>query len=456
MSGGKSYLLRWGALAYSLYLFGKYHIKDVPIGLFSEDYPTLKDRQISRIKREFPEWLGQLKEDQFNGLSFKVADEYGGGIILLRNLDDPSKYMSTEFAGEFVEELTRNPQQTFEDLRNRLRYPGIDEVKFMGASNPGGIGHGWVKKLFIDKNSGDIEQNRFFYVHANAYDNKYISPEYIKQLESLPEQQKKAYLHGSWDVFAGQYFTEFRRDLHVIPAFLPNPENVIVGGMDWGRTAPFAFVLDEISIVNIEGTKFHRSKSFMEVYGTEKTPREWADIIKEKIKGFKLTLNDISWIQGDPAMFTKGQDNSISIADQFRREGIIIRPASNDRIGGWENLHNWLSLAPDEIPYWQITENCLNLILELPQLIHDETKIEDVDTSGVDHISDASRYQKKALKWINAKVGGYSHAKPKPRLQTAEFVNIDGEPRQMGIDLKKFANPNGFDPSKRVGPILRK
>ena len=78
--------------------------------------------------------MGELKDDQIGGLSFKLKKKYGGGRILLRNLDDPSKYMSTEFAGEFVDELTRDPEQTFLDLRNRLRYPGVDEVKFVAAS----------------------------------------------------------------------------------------------------------------------------------------------------------------------------------------------------------------------------------------------------------------------------------------------------------------------------------
>src|SRR3990167_7144103 len=151
MAGGKSYLLRWAALYYSLWLSLEFNVRDIPIGLFSEDYPTLKDRQISRIVREFPPWIGELKDDKTDGLAFHIKKKYGSGNILLRNLDDPSKYMSTEFAGEFVEELTRNPEQTFRDLRNRLRYPGIDDVKFMVATNPGGIGHEWVKRYFIDK-----------------------------------------------------------------------------------------------------------------------------------------------------------------------------------------------------------------------------------------------------------------------------------------------------------------
>src|SRR3990167_4628617 len=112
MAGGKSYLLRWAALYYSLWLSLEFNVRDIPVGLFSEDYPTLKDRQISRIVREFPPYLGELRDSHDEGFAFFINSQYGGGRILLRNLDDPSKYMSSEFAGVFVEELTRNEEQT--------------------------------------------------------------------------------------------------------------------------------------------------------------------------------------------------------------------------------------------------------------------------------------------------------------------------------------------------------
>src|SRR3990167_8086740 len=211
--GGKSYFLRWTAIGLGMYYFQNYGIEHVAIGLFSEDYPTLKDRQIIKIKYEMPDWLGELKESRDEGFIFQLKKEYGSATILLRNLDDPSKYASTEFAAECVEELTKNPEQTFEDLRFRLRFKGITDVKFVGATNPGGIGHAWVRKLWIDKdpNNPDKEQNRFFFVPSTVFDNKFTTPDYIKQLESLPEQKRKAWLEGSWDIFEGQVFSEWNR-----------------------------------------------------------------------------------------------------------------------------------------------------------------------------------------------------------------------------------------------------
>ena len=453
MSGGKSYILRWAAFSFLIYLFQKTGIRGIPVGLFSEDYPTLKDRQISRIEREFPKWLGELKEDKIDGLAFKLKDKYGAGKILLRNLDDPSKYMSTEFAGEFIEELTRNKYQTFEDLRNRLRYPGINEVKFMGASNPGGIGHGWVKKYFIDKNSGDTEQDRFFYVHANAYDNKYISPEYIKQLESLPEQQKKAYLEGSWDVFAGQYFPEWRSDLHICQRYFPSKSNVIVGGMDWGRAAPFAIEISEIKKIECEGKRFYRAFTFLEIYGVEKMPREWGEILINRLKDFNLELKDLYSIRCDNQIFNIGLDKSKSIYEQFvdynDQFRTLLKPASKERISGWENLHNWLSIAPDGLPYWQISKSCSNLIRTLPALIHDENNVEDVDDTGESHAPDSARYKFKHLRWIDAKLGAVVQQKTQPKITTtAEFIDN----KQVSLNLDSFGNQKL--PESGIGAII--
>lgn len=447
MSGGKSYLLRWAAVTYLIELWTKYQIPNISIGLFSEDYPTLKDRQISRIEYEFPNWLGQLRDDKIHGLSYQLSPKLGGGLILLRNLDDPSKYMSTEFAGEFVEELTRNSEDTFIALRNRLRYPGINEVKFMGATNPGGVGHGWVRKLFIDHNTTDPEQDRFIYVHANAYDNQYISPEYIKQLEALPENLRKAYLEGSWDVFAGQFFTDWSPEKHIIHPFVPAQDEVIVGGMDWGRAKPFSFHLATVNKViyrNTDGENqtFYRTKTFYEMYGIEKNPEDWAKLIQEDLLDkLSMSLSDISWVQCDPTIFNKGNDNSVSIRDQFYRvdpRWMFLKPAKNDRIPGWAIMHNWLGIAPDGKPYWQVTSNCKNLIRTLPELIYDENIAEDVDTEGEDHAADDQRYMLRNIKWLDGKTG---QIKPKYEAligHQTKFYTENEDMDQHLIDFDKF------------------
>ena len=444
-SGGKSYFLRWAAIGLGLYYYSKYQMKNIPIGLFSHDYTTLKDRQVIRMKNEIPDFLGQIKESRDEGYAFIAKPEYGSFVVLLRNLDDPAKYKSAEFAAVLMEELTENPESTFEDLRFRMRYKDITDVKFVGATNPGGVGHGFVKRKWVkpDLQNPDVEQKRFHFVSAKYDDNKFTTTEYVKQLSSLPEEKRRAYMEGDWDVFAGQYFSEWRDNIHTINSFLPNRGNVIVGGMDWGRAKPFSFHLAEVSRVNMtNGVKFFRVKTFLEVYGTERTPAEWWDVIKEKLKTKLIKPENIAWVQGDPAMFTKGQDNSKSIRDQFiDADGVFghkIQSASNDRIGGWENYHQWLRIAPDGLPYYQVSTDCPNVIRTLPELIHDDLKVEDVDSAGEDHAPDDQRYMLKKIKFIDG-VGAMNHPQ-------ANQVYMPNAPRfiddkQISIDLDAFADP---------------
>ena len=441
-AGGKSYFLRWAALGLGLYYAGKYNIKEIPIGLFSEDYPTLKDRQIAKIRLEFPPQIGKLIESRDLGYVFHAYPEYGSFNIMLRNLDDPSKYASVEFAAILVEELTKNQESTFDDLRFRLRFPGISDVKFVGATNPGSIGHGWVKKKWVKLNADDLdgEQDRFFFIPAKYSDNKYVGEDYVHQLDALPPDKKAAFKDGSWDVFAGQYFLEWSYTHHVIKSFIPSRENtVLVGGMDWGRAKPFAFNLATVTKEEYEEITFYRTRTFLEVYGTEKNPEEWSNEIKKELKRFGFSLDDIAWVRADPKIFAKGDDNSVSIRDQFKNADSrwsVIKPANNDRINGWSVMHNWLSSAPDGLPYWQITENCQNLIRTLPELVHDENQVEDVDSDGEDHSGDANRYMLKHLKWIDASSKGVITDQRKPKAKMV--LQMDDEGKQIPIDLDKF------------------
>ena len=450
MGPGKSYALRWSAVGYCMYIYGKYGITDLPVGLFSQDYPTLRDRQIAKISMEFPEWLGKISDSAKWGLSFNLAPEFGSGHILLRNLDDPSKYKSTEFASIFVEELTEIDEEKFRLLKTRLRYPGLEEVKFMGATNPGGIGHGWNKRNFVDHAALDDERERYAYISATVYDNKYQAATYIKQLESLTEKEKKMYLFGSWDVFSGQFFDEWNEKVHTCNPFIPDPKAMIVGGMDWGRSSKpshltaFYCGFDVVDKVFWKDTSWDRSRTFLEVTGKDKTPKEWSDEIKEKLREFHLTLDNITWVHGDTSMWHPKEDGSISIWEQFaeadsRWRGLLLR-SNKDRIGGWEIMHKWLRLAPDGIPYWQIAKNCANTIRTLPELVHDHHKGEDLDSEGEDHPADALRYQKIHLSWIDGFAGGV-------------ITGRDPSPARNPIQVKNgFQVPLPLDPWGHIDP----
>lgn len=198
VGSGKSRWIRWMMVYWLMKLYSKYNLKGIRAGLFCEDYPSLNDRHLTKVKFEFPDWLGTYNEAKHE---FTLAPEYGSGIIAFRNLDDPQKYLSVEFAVMGIDEINRNPKTVFDMLRSRLRWPGIRDVRFLAGCNP--LGEAWVKNIWVKRMfpPEEKEQYEFVFVPALPTDNPHLPPEYYKSLESLPEAQRRAYLEGNWDSF---------------------------------------------------------------------------------------------------------------------------------------------------------------------------------------------------------------------------------------------------------------
>lgn len=389
--GGKSYFLRWSAVALASHYYEETGIMNIPIGLFSEDYPTLRDRQLIKIEREFPAWLGDIKESQIYGLSFMARPKYGGWIILLRNLDDPSKYSSVEFAAILVEELTKNKRATFDDLRSRMRFPGIPDPKFVGATNPGEIGHGWVKSLWIkpDMRFPDPEQERFVFISAKYGDNKFTTPAYVKQLEGITDPQKRrALMEGDWDIFEGQVFSEWRDLYHTIKR-IDYPLNLCkrILCFDWGYNHPGVALWLAFTPEN----RFGISRCFVyrELYQNGKTPEEWASDLYEH-----TSLEKVDYMVLPHDCFNKtGGYQSIATVF-YDKLGISIvkgRTLEKDaRLNRAAITHGYLSFAADQRPYMQVHASCVNTIRTLPELVYSKTNVEDVDkAAGNDDCYDA-------------------------------------------------------------------
>lgn len=388
---GKSYWLRWYLLRKLLKL-AKAGIRGAVVGLFCEDYPSLQKRHLGKISQEFPLWLGELKESQAYGLGFHLRPDYGGGVLACCNLDDPAKYQSAEFAGMGVDELTRNQVEIFNILRGSLRWPGVPQPGFAAATTPGNLGHLWVKDYWVDRNFPNEMQgiaDRFAFVRALPDDNPHLDGDYWEMLETLPEDLAKAWRWGSWDIFAGQAFSLFRREIdgqawHVVAPFAVAAEWPKWRGLDWGRSNPFA------CLWVTQDPSTGRVFVYREAYKKGLTDRAQARLVKSLTEANEK----IARTEADPSMWTKKthEDTTFSTADEYAAEKVPLTKADNDRMTGKRKIDLLLEPLDDGLPGLQIFSTCTNLIRTLPALPVSPLNPEDVDSSAEDHLYDALKY----------------------------------------------------------------
>jgi phage terminase large subunit len=404
-------------------------------------YPELLSNHIRKMFKEYPLTINWYKAGE-------KAIYWPNGSITefshLASLMDVYTYQGREYEDISIDEVTQHEETVFKILRSSNRTTNKDfvnnggNVSMLLTGNPGGIGHGWVKRMFIDRTFQDNENpDDFDFVQAKVWDNKALmeaDPNYLIRLKDLPKDLMRAYLEGDWDVFAGQVFSEFRREMHICNPVLPNPIHPHFLWIDWGYSGreehegAFACLAAALVQENYQGTVFNRIIVYKEWYGKFKDPREWAKIIYEtsEVKNYKEVV-------ADSAMFNTQTDGSKPIAklmeDEWdilcKRHWITVKAGTKNRIGRVATLHNWLSIAPDGLPYMLVTESCPNLIRTLPLLVHDPYKVEDVDTTGEDHLYDALGYGLSAVKFISAKIGSVQKELPKKKSLPATLMELD-------------------------------
>jgi phage terminase large subunit len=383
--GGKSRFLRWALVEFLIDLFQERNIQGARAMLACETYPDLRDRQISKFKLEFPQWMGSLKDTKEDGLSFKLADGLGGGVIALRNLDDPSKYQSAEFAAIGVDELTKIQKETFDILRGSLRWPGVEHTVFIGATNPGGAGHAWVKALWIDRAFPPeltARAGEFTFIQSLPADNPHLPQSYWDELNSLPPTLRRAWVEGDWNVFSGMAFPAWSDERNVIeqldiPDYWPR-----MCGIDWGYAKPFC------CLWLAKDPDTGRYYVYRELYQAGLTDQQQARLIKEYAANER-----IPYYFADPSMWAKKTQQIVtSTADEYIKEGVMLTAADNDRLSGKRKLDRLLQSLPDGRSGLQVIRSCKNLLRTMPLLAYDEHRPEDIDTEQEDHAYDALRY----------------------------------------------------------------
>jgi len=256
--------------------------------------------------------------------------------------------------------------------------------------NPGGVGHAWVKELFIDKNYRNGEQPEdYCFIKARVYDNPAImqnNPDYIRRLEALPEDLRRAYLDGDWDVFTGQYFREFRREVHTVEPF-PIPAH-------WRRYRAIDYGLDMLACLwgaadDMGNLYIYRELCKKDLIVSEACKAIFASEAPSETPFCTYAPKDI---------WQRSRATGQTMAQMFAEGGLPLTPVANSRVDGWLNIKEWLRPRPDgmggEAPRLRIFNTCRELIANIPLLQHDDKDPNDVATEPHDitHAPDAMRY----------------------------------------------------------------
>ena len=302
---------------------------------------------------------------------------------------DVLQYQGQEYDIIFMDEATQFTEFQFSVLTACIRGANGFPKRMYLTCNPGGVGHAWVKRLFVDRQyKGEEDPADYTFIQAKVTDNAILmenDPDYIKMLNNQPEEIRRAWRDGDWDVFVGQYFTEFSRDLHVIQPF-EIPDN-------WRRYIALDYGLDMLACYWIALDEKGKAYIYREVYQSDLIISQAAAAIKAATPaGEKISARF-----APPDLWNRRQDTGRSVAEIFSREGVPLVMASNDRVAGWLDLKEWLHPYTDEAgtdTNLKIFSNCNNLIRCIPQLQYDKHNPNDCAGTPheITHGPDAIRY----------------------------------------------------------------
>lgn len=380
--GGKSYGQIIDAFLYALKNAGSKQL------ILRRTFPEL-EKSLIRVSLElYPKEVYTYNNSNHTG-RFK-----NGSIIDFGYCDnerDVYKYQSAEYDTIRFDELTHFTETMYTYLISRLRGANSFKKQVKSSTNPGGVGHQWVKDRFVDPappgETFETDHGTRVFLPSLVADNSFLmeaDPDYIKRLKNLPENQKRALLYGNWDIFEGTYFNMWNPEIHTVP-YIPLPSwwrRYVT--MDYGRDmfAAYFVAVDEIGNAYV----------YKEIYQSGLLVTEAAQRLKE------ITTEPIEAYYAPPDLWNKHSDTGRSTAEIMADQGIMLVKANNDRVQGWYDLAEWLKPIKDEqgqtTARLKIFESCRNLIRTLPALQYDERNPNDTarEPHELTHAPDAIRY----------------------------------------------------------------
>jgi hypothetical protein len=373
--------------------------------LIRRTFPELKDL-IRRSKDIYPAMGGRYRE------STKEWFFKEGGIIefaYLKKESDKYNYQGRQFSFIGWDELTQwKNDLSYLYLLSRLRAPKGANVtlRVRATTNPGGVGHHWVKSRFGIQDDGlassvydeDTDTNRVF-IPAKIVDNPFLhGTTYEKDLNALPENLRRMLKEGRWDILEGVMFTEWDQRIHVVKPFALPGNARIWRSCDDGHNAPaavlwFAEIDSRVYVV----AELYQNGLVAEDLGamTLRRDKRLPILDADGVRYHEGTLSGPI----DPSAFADTgmkRNRGESRGKTMNEMGCNWRPAhkgANSRRQGCQLIHSMLKgKLTDGLPKIQIFQNCKNLIRTMPALPIDGLDPEDIDTTAEDHAYDALRY----------------------------------------------------------------
>lgn len=342
---------------------------------------SLIEPMLAILPQEIATYNGTLNIIYFvNGSTIKFGNMPGYGAAVA------GKYQGQEYDWIFMEEATQFTEQEFRGLGACLR--GVNKIpnRFYLTCNPGGVGHHWVKRLFVSREFRDGENPAdYCFIKATVEDNKDLmesSPDYIQALDLLPEDIRNAHRYGDWDALAGTYFSEFRPELHTCKSFrIPD---------EWPRYRAFDYGLDMFACLWIAVDFSGRCYVYREYCESDLVVSDAARVMR----ACTPPEERVSFTIAPPDMWNRQKDSGKNMAELFMQNGIGLLKASNSRIQGWLALKELMKLRKDGKPGLIIFSDCKSLIEFLPALQHDTKNPSDCakEPHEITHAPDALRY----------------------------------------------------------------
>lgn len=441
--GGKSWSVRAKAKMLAMRYGG---IKEL---IVRRTYPELVNNHINQLIEELNGIATYNKTDKMftfpNGSTIKFG--------YCNNDKDLMQYQGAEYDIVFLDEATQLQEMWIKKITACVRGVNNFPKRIYYTCNPGGVSHGYFKRLFIDRKFEEGENPEdYTFIQALVTDNIALmesQPDYIKQLEALPPKLREAWLYGRWDIFEGMFFEDFRqtpdvqkcheagitpeqalqqrRWTHVIEPFDLNAGECrgwnIMRSYDFGYNKPFSLAY---WAVDYDGVLYR----IMEMYGCTAEPNEgvkWSP--DEQFRRMAELEREHPWLKGrkivdsvaDPAIWDCSRGESI--ADTAARYGIYFTPGDNERIPGWMQVHYRLQFDENGYARMYVFSNCKAFIRTIPLMMYSETKPEDLDTKLEDHVADETRYM--------------CMSKPVKPLKPVEKITILSDPLNQFTDSRQ-------------------